>query len=158
MDMARSLFLSTFPLSTRVAYALGDEARILFAADWKAHFALRDLLYFGATPATFEGLRAEGFTTTAKLILSDGMRNLVTDPTMGAILDWTVASAACTREKDWWNDFVKLIVATRLGVLGSWFSNQTPDFEGAGWISRASTKWRGRPRSSWRPGKATASG
>ena len=44
VQMARSLFLSTLPLPTRVTYALGDEVRMRFAADWKSDFDFSSLV------------------------------------------------------------------------------------------------------------------
>ena len=64
VQMARSLFLSTLPLPTRVTYALGDEVRMRFAADWKSDFDFRSLVYFGTTPETFDGLTFEIFKKT----------------------------------------------------------------------------------------------
>ena len=57
VQMARSLFLFTLPLPTRVTYALGDEVRMRFAADWKSDFDFRSLVYFGTTPETRADLR-----------------------------------------------------------------------------------------------------
>jgi len=46
LEMARSLFLSTLPLPTRVTYALGDASRMTFAQGWKADFDFNALMFF----------------------------------------------------------------------------------------------------------------
>jgi hypothetical protein len=120
MEMARSLFLSTLPLSSRVTYALGDESRMVFAAGWKADFDFNTLLYFGTTPSTFEGLTYDGFRHTYNFILTNDMRALVKNAIMKTVVDYGVSLAAYTTEKTWWGDFLKLTVAAQLGLLMSW--------------------------------------
>ena len=129
LDMARSLFMSTVPLSSRVKYALEHQARMEFAADWKADFDCRALVYFGTTPSTFQGLTYKGFAETYDVILKNDMLALVKNAIMKTIMEYGVSLAACTAEKTWWADFLKLTVATRLGLLVSWYGSETPVFD-----------------------------
>jgi len=129
VDMARSLFLSTLPLPSRVSFALGDEARVTFAAGWKADFDFSTLKYFRTTPSTWDGLTVAGFTETYNFILINDMKDLVTNAVMKTILDYGVSLAAHTAEKTWWGEFLKLTVAARLGLLMSWYGTETPEFD-----------------------------
>jgi hypothetical protein len=128
VEMARSLFLSTLPLPSRVTYALGDASRVKFAAGWKADFDFNTLLYFGTTPSSFEGLTYVGFRDIYNFILIHDMRELVTNAIMKIILDYGVSLAAYTKKK-WWADFLKIIVSARLGLLMSWCETETPQFD-----------------------------
>jgi len=130
VEMARSLFLSTIPLSARVAYALGEECRMQFAVTWKSDFDFGSLRYFGTTPSTFEGLTFQGFSNTYTFILSNDLRDLVKNAIMKATLDYGVSLAMYTKEKAWWPEFFKWNVATRLGLLKSWCEPETPEFDG----------------------------
>jgi hypothetical protein len=129
VQMARSLFLSTLPLPSRVRYALEDESHVSFAADWKADFDFKALLYFGTTPASFDGLTFQGFLDTYNLILLHGLQGLVKNPIMKIIVEYGVSLAACTAEKTWWPEFLKLTVAVRLGLLRQWCGTETPVFD-----------------------------
>jgi hypothetical protein len=127
--MARSLFLSTLPLSSRVTYALGDESRMVFASGWKTAFDFKTLLYFGTTPHTFEGLSYAGFTGIYDFILMNGIQELVKNAIMKSILDYGVSLAVYTQAKTWWVDFLKLTVVARLGLLMAWCGTETPQFD-----------------------------
>ena len=129
VEMARSLFLSTLPLPSRVTYALGDASRMKFAAGWKADFDFNTLLYFGTTPSSFEGLTYVGFRDIYNFILIHDMRELVTNAIMKTILDYGVSLAVYTKKKKWWADFLKIIVSARLGLLMSWCETETPQFD-----------------------------
>ena len=127
--MARSLFLSTLPLPSRVTYALEDESHVSFAADWKSDFDFKALLYFGTTPASFDGLTFQGFLDTYNLIMLHGLQELVKNPIMKIIVEYGMSLAACTAEKTWWPEFLKLTVAVRLGLLRQWCETETPVFD-----------------------------
>ena len=99
VDMARSLFLSTLPLPSRVSFALGDETRVTFAAGWKADFDFSTLKYFRTTPSTWDGLTVAGFTETYNFILINDMKDLVTNAVMKTILDYGVSLPPTLRRR-----------------------------------------------------------
>ena len=129
VQMAKSLFLSTVPLSSRVKYALEDESHVLFAAAWKSDVDFQSLLYFGTTPGSFDGLTFKGFLDTYNLILLHGMQGLVKNAILKTIVEYGMSLAACTAKKTWWPDFLKLTVAVRLGLLKQWYGTEAPVFD-----------------------------
>jgi hypothetical protein len=129
VEMARSLFLSTLPLPTRVTYALGDASRMTFAQGWKADFDFNALMFFGTLPSSLEGLSFDSFTVIYNFILLHDLRELVTNPIMRAIVDYGVSLAVYTKETAWWPEFLKVTVAARLGLFMSWYETETPVFD-----------------------------
>ena len=129
VQMAKSLFLSTLPLSSRVKYALEDESHVLFAAAWKSDVDFQSLLYFGTTPGSFDGLTFKGFLDTYNLILLHGVQGLVKNAILKTIVEYGMSLAACTAKKTWWPEFLKLTVAVRLGLLTQWYGTEAPVFD-----------------------------